>query len=60
MAAFGLSRAVRGAVAMQQGFRTLAGEQRAAVGAIGLRVAVNSTTSAASRPGAGAPTRQSG
>src|SRR5262245_37093114 len=49
MAAFGLPRvaeddairAVRAAVAMQQAFRTLAREQSAAVGAIGLRVAVN-------------------
>src|SRR5262245_59187707 len=49
MAAFGLPRvaeddairAVRAAVAMQQAFRALACEQSAAVGAIGLRVAVN-------------------
>src|SRR5262249_34359821 len=49
MAAFGLPRvaeddairAVRAAVAMQQAFRALAHEQSAAVGAIGLRVAVN-------------------
>jgi class 3 adenylate cyclase len=49
MAAFGLPRvaeddairAVRAAVAMQQAFRALAREQRAAVGSIGLRVAVN-------------------
>src|SRR5215470_15986799 len=49
MAAFGLPRvaeddairAVRAAVAMQQAFRALAREQSATVGAIGLRVAVN-------------------
>jgi class 3 adenylate cyclase len=49
MAAFGLPRvaeddairAVRAAVAMQQAFRALAREHSAAVGAIGLRVAVN-------------------
>src|SRR5215831_11615691 len=49
MAAFGLPRvaeddairAVRAAVAMQQAFRALAREQSAAVGTIGLRVAVN-------------------
>src|SRR5262249_40319864 len=49
MAAFGLRRAaeddairaVRAAVAMQEAFRALAREQRGAVGAVGLRVAVN-------------------
>src|SRR5262249_56694895 len=49
MAAFGLPRvaeddairAVRAAVAMQQAFGALAREQSAAVGTIGLRVAVN-------------------
>src|SRR5262245_14056240 len=49
MAAFGLPRvaeddairAVRAAVAMQQAFRALAREQSAAVGTIGLRIAVN-------------------
>src|SRR5215472_14950872 len=49
MAAFGLPRvaeddairAVRAAVAMQQAFRALAREQSAAVGSVGLRVAVN-------------------
>src|SRR5262245_38788163 len=49
MAAFGLRRAAeddairagRAAVAMQEAFRALAREQRGAVGAVGLRVAVN-------------------